>query len=44
MNGNEQPWKNISFYKTYRFCFTDFNGMLNENAKQIIVNSLWRED
>ena len=33
-----------SFYKIYIFCFTDFNGMLNKNAKQNIVNSMWRED
>ena len=33
-----------SFYKMYIFCFTDFNGMLNKNAKQNIVNSMWRED
>ena len=26
------------------FRFTDFNGMQNKNAKQNIVNSMWRED
>ena len=36
--------QHISFSKIYIFCFTDFNGMLNKNAKQNIVNSMWRED
>ena len=36
--------KHISFYKICIFRFTDFKGMLNKNAKQNIVNSVWRED
>ena len=28
----------------YIFRFTDFNGILNKNPKQNIVNSMWRED
>ena len=28
----------------YIFRFTDFNGILNKNAKQSIVNFMWRED
>ena len=36
--------QHISFYKIYIFRFTDFNGMQNKNAKQNIVNSMWRED
>ena len=34
--------QHISFYKIYIFRFTDFNGM--QNAKQNIVNSMWREN
>ena len=36
--------QHLSFSKIYIFRFTDFNGMLNKNAKQNIVNSMWRED
>ena len=36
--------QHISFYKIYIFRFTDFNGILNKNAKQNIVNSMWREN
>ena len=36
--------QHISFYKFYIFCFRDFNDMQNINAKQNIVNSMWRED
>ena len=36
--------QDISVYKIYIFRFADFNGMLNKNAKQNIVNSMWRED
>ena len=42
MNGNEQPWDNIYHFIIFRF--TDFNGMLNKNAKQDIVNSMWKDD
>ena len=36
--------QHISFSKIYIFRFADFNGMLNENVKQNIVNSMGRED
>ena len=36
--------QHISFFKIYIFRFTDFNRMLNKNAKQNIVNSMGRED
>ena len=34
--------QDISFYKIYIFRFADFNGM--QNAKQNIVNYVWREN
>ena len=36
--------QDISVYKIYIFRFTDLNDMLNKNAKQNIVNFMWRED
>ena len=33
----------LLFSKIYILHFTNFNGMLNKNAKQNKVNSMWRE-
>ena len=51
MNNGPEQWTVMNnhgatyiFSKIYIFRFADFNGMLNENVKQNIVNSMGRED